>query len=350
MKKKLASLAAVAVISSTFSATVSANTYTIQKGDTLYEIAKKHHISVEELKRLNNLKSDLIFINQTLKVSQTSSPTIAAASQKSKSPATKKTLTYTVVKGDTLINIANKHGISLGELYTWNNLNSHIIYPGQVLKVSKPTVERPEKAPQSSPSAPAENTTSTQYIVKKGDTLSQIGAKFGVTVQQLKSWNNLSSDLIFIGQKLNISGKQVAAAKPENQSKTETTQSVDTNYDVSTLVNTAKSLMGTPYVWGGTAPGGFDCSGFIYYVYNKAGKKVVRTSAAGYYSRSYYVNQPQIGDLVFFENTYKAGISHMGIYLGNNQFIHASSSSGVTISNLNNSYYKKHFDGFKRFY
>ena len=65
--------------------------------------------------------------------------------------------------------------------------------------------------------------------------------------------------------------------------------------------------MGVPYVWAGSTPDGFDCSGFIYYAYNKAGKQMGRYSSEGYYNRSFYVNEPQPGDLVFFENTYKKG-------------------------------------------
>jgi len=77
---------------------------------------------------------------------------------------------------------------------------------------------------------------------------------------------------------------------------------------------------------------------------------ISRLSTDGYYNRSFYVNKPQVGDLVFFSGTYRAGISHMGIYVGNNQFIHAGSSTGVTVTSLDNSYWKSHFEGFKRFY
>ncbi|ULT59970.1 C40 family peptidase [Neobacillus drentensis] len=116
------------------------------------------------------------------------------------------------------------------------------------------------------------------------------------------------------------------------------------------IVSIAKSLIGVPYVWGGSTASGFDCSGFIYYVANKAGKSLPRTSAAGYYDRTYYVNSPKAGDIVFFENTYKQGISHLGIYLNDNQFIHADEKHGIMISNLNSPYYTAHFAAFKRFY
>ncbi|MED4935618.1 C40 family peptidase, partial [Heyndrickxia coagulans] len=87
------------------------------------------------------------------------------------------------------------------------------------------------------------------------------------------------------------------------------------------MAQVAQKYIGAPYRFGGTTPSGFDCSGFVYYVLNEAGKSIARMDAAGYYSSSYRVSNPQPGDLIFFENTYKSGISDVGIYLGNNQFI-----------------------------
>src|SRR5699024_9814674 len=69
------------------------------------------------------------------------------------------------------------------------------------------------------------------------------------------------------------------------------------------LIGTAQSVMGTPYVWGGAQPGGFDCSGFIYWAHKESGNDVGRTSTDGYYNKSYMVDSPQVGDLVFFEGT-----------------------------------------------
>src|SRR5699024_6882857 len=104
------------------------------------------------------------------------------------------------------------------------------------------------------------------------------------------------------------------------------------------LIGAAPSAMGTPYVWGGAQPGGFDCSGFIYWAHKESGNDVGRTSTDGYYNKSYMVDSPQVGDLVFFEGTYRQGISHMGIYVGGGQFIHASTSARVTISSVNGTY------------
>jgi len=162
-------------------------------------------------------------------------------------------------------------------------------------------------------------------------------------VQTLKSLNNLKSDMIYVGQTLKVTGKTTSAVAP-------TPAPTQTSDIGASMVSTAKSLLGIPYVWGGSTKSGFDCSGFIYYVANQAGINIGRYSAAGFYDRSYYVNSPKSGDLVFFENTYKSGISHMGIYLGDNQFIHADEAHGIMISNLKSTYYTSHFAAFKRFY
>ncbi len=100
-----------------------------------------------------------------------------------------------------------------------------------------------------------------------------------------------------------------------------------------------------PYVWGSASPsnGGFDCSGFISYVYG-----VGRQDVAGYWNSVSKVSSPQPGDLVFFQGTYKAGPSHIGIYVGNGQMIHAG-DKGIAYSSLSDSYNQKHFLGYGRF-
>ena len=115
------------------------------------------------------------------------------------------------------------------------------------------------------------------------------------------------------------------------------------------IISTAKQYLGVPYVWGGTSPSGFDCSGLVYYVFQQHGIHLNRT-AATQYQHGTYVSKSNLrpGDLVFFQNTYKAGISHVGIYVGNGQFLHASSSQGVTISALSNSYWSSHYYGARR--
>ncbi|NLE24367.1 MAG: hydrolase [Clostridiaceae bacterium] len=115
------------------------------------------------------------------------------------------------------------------------------------------------------------------------------------------------------------------------------------------IINTAKSYQGVPYVWGGTTPDGFDCSGFIQYVFNKNGISLPRVTSDQYKVGTSVSKSNLIpGDLVFFE-TYKPGASHVGIYIGNNQFIHASSGKNkVMISSLTSTYYTEHYIGSRR--
>ena len=117
--------------------------------------------------------------------------------------------------------------------------------------------------------------------------------------------------------------------------------------DSSSLLAYAKSMQGVPYVWGGTSANGVDCSGYIYHVFKKFGHNISRQSVAGYWSSLPKTSTPQPGDLIYFQNTYKAGPSHMGIYLGGGSFIQ-SGDKGVAIASLSNSYWKSHFLGYTK--
>jgi peptidoglycan DL-endopeptidase LytE len=120
-------------------------------------------------------------------------------------------------------------------------------------------------------------------------------------------------------------------------------------FDPMNLIADAAELLGTPYVWGGETPkSGFDCSGFLVYVFKKQGISLPRTVAT-IWNVGTPVNAPSVGDIVFFE-THRPGASHAGIYIGNNQFIHSGSSTGVTISKLGNPYWSKRYLGAKRYY
>ena len=116
----------------------------------------------------------------------------------------------------------------------------------------------------------------------------------------------------------------------------------------SAIIATAKKYIGVPYIWGGSTPSGFDCSGFVQYVFKAHGISLPRTSKEQY-SVGTKVSKANLkaGDLVFFD-TEGNGVSHLGIYIGNNQFIHASSSKGVTITSLSNTYWAPRYYGAKR--
>lgn len=113
-----------------------------------------------------------------------------------------------------------------------------------------------------------------------------------------------------------------------------------------TLTRDALRFLGTPYVFGGTSTSGFDCSGYVQHVFAMLGVSIPRTADAQYYAGRHIRGGMKPGDLVFFQ-TYEPGPSHVGIYLGNGKFVHAS-SHGVMVSSLSDSYWSSRYIGAKR--
>jgi cell wall-associated NlpC family hydrolase len=114
-----------------------------------------------------------------------------------------------------------------------------------------------------------------------------------------------------------------------------------------TLTRNAMRFLGVPYAFGGTSSNGFDCSGYVQHVFALLGLQIPRTADAQYDAGRSVHGTMVPGDLVFFQ-TYTAGPSHVGIYLGNDRFVHASSSRGVTVSSLHESYWSARYLGAKR--
>ncbi len=181
---------------------VEGDTYTVKPGDTLYAIASRYGITVDELKTFNNLTSNNLRIGQILKI-----PTVTGdddSSPPSVLPPNNSDVTeYVVVAGDNLYNIARKFNVDVVDIINLNNLSSTILIPGQVLLI------------------PADKTVNTTYVVKRGDTLYAIANSYGVTVDEIKRLNNLVSNTLSIGQELII---------PTDKTITET------NFEVYTVV------------------------------------------------------------------------------------------------------------------
>ncbi|RDI39980.1 C40 family peptidase [Falsibacillus pallidus] len=115
------------------------------------------------------------------------------------------------------------------------------------------------------------------------------------------------------------------------------------------VVDYSKKFIGVPYSFGGTSPSGFDCSGYLSYVYSHFGISLPRMSSQqATVGTTVSKAELQPGDMVFFADTYKAGVSHAGIYIGNNSFISATSSSGVKIDSMSNVYWSPKFAYGKR--
>ena len=149
---------------------------------------------------------------------------------------------------------------------------------------------------------------------------------------------------------LKAAAEKPATAETEKTEKVEEVQEEVKKDPSDEMIALAKSLLGTPYKKGGTTKKGFDCSGYVYYILKTMGYSPNRTAADQYKMGSYVSKKNlQPGDLVFFAGTYKSGISHVGIYLGDGQFIHSPHSGDVVkISDLNSSYYKSHYHGARR--
>jgi cell wall-associated NlpC family hydrolase len=113
------------------------------------------------------------------------------------------------------------------------------------------------------------------------------------------------------------------------------------------LVRAAMALVGTPYVWGGASPSGFDCSGFVWYAYNRIGVAIPRTADVQFAAGRPVEGDPLPGDLVFFQ-TYDYGASHVGLYIGNGWFVNAIGTD-VHLANFDSDYFRGRYLGARRF-
>lgn len=203
----------------------------------------------------------------------------------------------------------------------------------------------------------------------RGDGVKSVQTSLGLTadgifgsntesaVKSLQSKNGLAADGVVGPATRSVLSTAKPAEKvtnkaPKQEAKQETKKektksSTSKQTDVTSV---AKDLVGKPYVPAGTTPAGFDSSGFINYAFAEVGVPLERTHASMWASNGTHVNSPSVGDVVFFEGTYKNGVSHSGIYLGDNQMIHAGTSrTGVEITSMGYDYWQDRYIGAKRF-
>jgi peptidoglycan DL-endopeptidase LytE len=328
-------------------------TYVIKKGDNPHTIAKKFKVSSKDILSINHINPHSLKPGVKLTI-----PSKKRASQDRKGSAKKhaKKLSYKnrtaenpyedtsfhiVRKGDTLHAISRKYSISVYDLKEINGLDSSKLRLGQKLSVKRAVPE--------------------DYTVKNGDTIWNIAKRFDLDPQELLDLNGLDTDSVTPGQKLFLK-PDTEPAEPKTYdtilSQSHSEKDVGNISEPASLnelsmqqrlILFAKKLLNIPYKFGGNGLLGIDCSAYVKKVYGLVGIDLPR-SARAQFTEGKPVDEGDLssGDLVFFR-TYASFPSHVGIYLGNNLFIHASSrSKRVTIDSLETPYYWKRFIGAKR--
>lgn len=355
----------------------------VKKGETPFRIAKKYGIKVEELLAYNQLDPKALKPGMKLRIPKPQTSLVEVKPLKEEGKEKKEEVYYIVKKGDTLFSIARKYGMSVEELKTLNHLRGNSLKIGQKLLVKVEStqgfIERNFSERKEIGNLSEEISTQGYkfHTVKEGETLYRISLMYGVSLEELKRVNNLHSDILFVGQKLKI--PQVAKLeetpfvleKPKGLER-EKEESLSEKFEKSLLkkknyltpvmltkeeekalmqkfIEISSNYADRRYRLGGNGEGYLDCSAFVKLVYEELGIKLPRSSVEQF-QVGIPVEREELlpGDLVFFK-TRGNRISHVGIYLGDNRFIHISSSrKRISIDSLEDPYYKKRYAGAKR--
>jgi len=335
--------------------------YVIKKGDNPSSIARKYNISPQVIIKANGLEADSLKPGTRITIpSKKKEPASKNKIAKSKERTLKNgnpiknaqedprtvdhqedASVHVVKKGDTLLSIAKRYSISSVELREMNKLGTKKLKVGQRLSVKQ--------------------TAPRNYTVKRGDTVWNIAKKFNLDPDELKDINCLDTDSLQPNQKI-LLAEETEAKEPRtydailSQAHIEKEiENISSSNEIGDLAMQdrltlfAKKLLNIPYRFGGNSLFGIDCSAYVKKVYSLIGVDLPRSAREQFHEgMSVEGEQLSSGDLVFFR-TYASFPSHVGIYLGNNLFIHASSKSKkVTIDSLETPYYLKRFIGAKR--
>lgn len=235
----------------------------------------------------------------------------------------------TVQPGDSLWAISQRVHVSTAKIESLNHLTDRsILQPGQNLVVGERTVVAAVQHARPAVKVP-------HRIVMRSTSLHRIAR----TTMSARSAHTIASQAVWAATHVGQTAPPVVASLEFAQQALA--------FDAR-ITGTALRYLGVPYVWGGTSFGGVDCSGFVWAVFAKNGIYLPRTADAQYESgRHISTHDLRAGDLVFFQ-TYAMGASHVGIYLGNGSFVHASSSNGVRVDQLAEDYYSSRYLGARR--
>jgi len=291
---------------------------------------------------------------------------------------------YQVKQGSTLFTIAKKYGVSVADLKKANNLRGNALKPGQFLTIpdrKEATAAKTDKKKSVAKGKAAPASKASVYVVKKGDSIYSIAKKTGLSIVEIKQINHLRGNALKPGRKLALarhgasrddaqdtvaSRKKTSAFDLDDDDLEDDSVAVeDDPADIEKekgagsallgtwnnpdeprlLVKVVKGFLGTPYRMGGSTVRGIDCSAFVAKIYEFFDVNLPRTAREqAKVGKAVSKDELVEGDLVFF-NTRRA-FGHVGIYIGNNEFIHASSgrsSKAVRIDNLDKPYYHKRF-------
>ncbi|MFR0541409.1 LysM peptidoglycan-binding domain-containing protein [Lactobacillus delbrueckii] len=383
MKKKNLLMTTLATLSAsgallTTGASALADSYTVVKNDTLWGLSKKYGVSVSDLKKANGVSGHLIYVGQKLQIPAKSTKAVKAAKATKTSASTSTvdttSTTHTVVKGDTLWSLAKKYGVSVKALMKANNLSSSTILIGQSLNLragmttygvngvttgssstaastntasstnttassqapkakkkttkAKSTTTNTSSNTRTSTSAKAQSqstasntsastTTNTNTAASTATTTSSTNT--ASTANTAASTNTASTANTASSTNTAASSSQAVSQAPTGSTSTATSTA---SASASAITSYALSFLGVPYVWGGTTPSGFDCSGLVQYVYSHFGINLGRTTYTQQYAGTKIsVASAQAGDLYFWGSYGSA--YHVAIALGDGQYVMA---------------------------
>ena len=248
--------------------------------------------------------------------------------------------THTVRSGESLWTISKSTKVSIIDLKKWNGLKSDKLYAKQVLKTSQKSSNSSSNNATTKTGTFKAKSNATVYSAagKNNKIVTTVKKGATVTVSQQKKVGST----VWFRVKANGKSGWMLESLLTSVGKTPSTSSTASR----SVVDEAMKLTGIPYLFGGTTKKGFDCSGFVQYAFKQAGKNISRSSLSQF-DQSKKVSSPKPGDLVFFQNTYRKGISHVGIYIGNNKFVHSGGKKSE-VKSLSDSYWKSKFHSFKR--